>query len=155
MHKTFFVVMGALMSLAGFSQDEAALRKQQFNTPDGIAIKGYDPVAYFTENKAVTGSKDQATVYKGITYYFSSEANHEAFKKDPARYEPQYGGWCAYAMGKNGTKVEVDPATFKIVGGKLFLFYNQFFNNTLKSWNKDEANLHRQADNNWAHLFTH
>jgi YHS domain-containing protein len=134
-------------------QDDATLRKKQFNTSDGIAIKGYDPVAYFTENKAVKGSKDQATVYEGITYYFSSAANRETFKKAPARYEPQYGGWCAYAMGKDGAKVEVDPGTYKIIGGRLFLFYNQFFNNTLKSWNKDEARLHQQADNNWAHLF--
>jgi YHS domain-containing protein len=153
MHKIFFVVMGALISLGGFSQDAAAIRKKQFNTSDGIAIRGYDPVAYFTDNKAVKGSKEQATLYEGVTYYFSSAANREAFRKDPARYEPQYGGWCAYAMGKNGTKVEVDPETFKIIDSKLFLFYNQFFNNTLKSWNKDEANLHRQADGNWAHLY--
>ncbi|HZE82850.1 MAG TPA: YHS domain protein, partial [Puia sp.] len=67
-------------------------------------------------------------------------------------YEPQYGGWCAYAMGKDGSKVEVDPGTFKIVNGKLFLFYNRFFNNTLKTWNKDEDHLHKNADNNWQKL---
>ena len=149
MHKIFFLLMGAVISLTGFSQDEASLRNKQFNINDGIAIKGYDPVAYFTQHKAIKGSKDQTAVYGGITYYFSSAANRDAFKKTPARYEPQYGGWCAYAMGKNGTKVEVDPETFKIIDGKLFLFYNQFFNNTLKSWNKDEANLHPQADHNW------
>ncbi|MES1160006.1 MAG: YHS domain-containing (seleno)protein [Bacteroidota bacterium] len=153
MYKTVFTLMGALLSLAIYAQDgQAALRKQQFNTSDGVAIKGYDPVAYFTEHKAVKGSEDQATVYNGITYYFSSAANREAFKKDPARYEPQYGGWCAYAMGKKGTKVEVDPGTFKIIDGRLFLFYNQYFNNTLTSWNKDETNLHHQADNNWTHF---
>jgi len=170
-----FTAMGALIGLGAFSQpqlppqphpgpqpqlashsqpqDVVTLRKKQFNTPDGIGIKGYDPVAYFTGNKAVKGSKDQAAVYQGITYYFSSAANQAAFKKDPARYEPQYGGWCAYAMGKDGSKVEVDPGTFKIVDGKLFLFYNQFFTNTLKSWNKDEANLHHQADDNWKKIY--
>lgn len=91
--------MGALLSLGAFSQDgEAALRKTQFNTSNGIGIQGYDPVDYFTEHMAVKGSKDHATAYAGITYYFSSAANHDAFKKAPARYEPQYGGWCAYAM---------------------------------------------------------
>jgi YHS domain-containing protein len=100
------------------------------------------------------GVKKFAVVYEGVTYYFASPENKEEFKKNPAKYEPQYGGWCAFAMGKDGTKVEVDPGTFKILNGKLFLFYNQFFNNTLKSWNKDEANLHQHADANWQ-KFTH
>ena len=64
-------------------------------------------------------------------------------------YEPQYGGWCAYAMGTSGEKVKVDPETFKIIDGRLFLFYNAFFNNTLNSWNKDEKNYHTKADQNW------
>jgi len=134
MFKMIFTVVGTLIGLGAFSQphpptpDDPALRKKQFNTPDGIGVKGYDPVAYFTGNQAVKGSKDQAVVYEGITYYFSSAANRDAFKKDPARYEPQYGGWCAYAMGATGEKVEVDPETFKIIDGKLYLFDNKFFN---------------------------
>jgi YHS domain-containing protein len=89
----------------------------------------------------------------GVAYYFTSEADLAEFRKNPEIYEPQYGGWCAYAMGKDGTKVEVDPETFKIVNGKLFLFYNQFFTNTLKSWNKDEVELHHHADLNWTKIF--
>ena len=61
-------------------------------------------------------------------------------------------GWCAYAMGAKGEKVEVDPETFKIVDGKLYLFYNKFFNNTLESWNKDEARLRSNADKNWSKI---
>jgi len=83
------------------------------------------------------------------SYRFASAANRDLFKASPARYQPQYGGWCAYAMGAKGEKVEVDPETFKIVDGKLYLFYNKFFNNTLKSWNKDEAGLKTKADVNW------
>ena len=147
--KKLFLCFLVISSVASFAQDASALRKKNFNLSDGIGIKGYDPVAYFTQNKAVKGNKDFAVVDDGVTYYFSSAANKEEFKKSPAKYEPQYGGWCAYAMGKNGTKVEVDPETFKLIDGKLFLFYNQFFNNTLKSWNKDEANLHKNADANW------
>jgi hypothetical protein len=60
--------------------------------------------------------------------------------------EPAYGGWCAYAMGSTGEKVSVDPKTFKIVNGRLNLFYNRFFNNTLDDWNKDEVNLKKKAD---------
>ena len=65
-------------------------------------------------------------MYNGTTYRFISQQNREEFAKNPARYEPQYGGWCAYAMGKQGEKVEVDPETFKILDGKLFLFYNKY-----------------------------
>ena len=86
-------------------------------------------------------------------YRFSSVANKEEFKKNPSKYEPQYGGWCAFAMGDYGEKVEIDPETFKIVNGKLYLFYNKGFNNTLKSWNKNEAVLKSNADINWAKLF--
>ena len=71
------------------------------------------------------------------------------FKKDPTQYEPQYGGWCAYAMGSKGEKVPIDPETFKITNGKLYLFYNKFFNNTLTSWNKDEPGLMNKANGNW------
>jgi YHS domain-containing protein len=144
------LLLSILFSTA-FSQE--ALRKKHLNLDDGIAIQGYDPVAYFKQNKAVKGSKDLAIYYQGATYYFSSAANKEDFKKEPQRYEPEYGGWCAYAMGAKGEKVVIDPGTFKIVNGKLYLFYNKFFNNTLKDWNKDENQLRTKADANWQKLF--
>ncbi len=142
-----------IFSLSGFAQDAGGLRKKHFNLDNGIAIKGYDPVAYFTQNKAVKGSKDQAVLHQGIIYYFSSVANKEAFKVNPTKYEPEYGGWCAYAMGEKGEKVSVDPETFKILNGKLYLFYNKYFTNTLKDWNKNEAGLKKSADANWPKLF--
>jgi YHS domain-containing protein len=136
-----------------YSQDPAGLRKKQFNLEDGVGIKGYDPVAYFTQGKAVKGNKDQSVFSNGVVYYFSSSADKEEFKKNPTKYEPQYGGWCAYAMGNNGSKVEIDPGTFKILDARLYLFYNKFFNNTLKSWNKDEKNLLKNADANWMKFY--
>jgi len=139
--------------LSSFSQDESALRKKQFNLDGGIAIDGYDPVAYFTQNKAIKGNKDFAVSDNGVNYYFVSVADRDEFKKNPSKYEPQYGGWCAYAMGKDGSKVDIDPETFKIINGKLFLFYNKFFNNTKKSWDKDENKLHQQADANWQKIY--
>jgi len=135
------------------AQDVTSLRKQHYNLSRGLAIEGYDPVAYFTLHKAVKGKKEFATYYEGATYYFTSAESKGAFKQDQAAYEPQYGGWCAYAMGAKGEKVTVDPETFKIIDNKLFLFYNKFFNNTLTSWNKDEKNLHAKADQNWNKLF--
>lgn len=153
MKKILLLILTSFLVGQSFSQDATALRKKQFNTEDNLAIQGYDPVAYFALGKAVKGSKDNAVFYQGVTYYFSSAANKEAFKKEPARYEPQYGGWCAYAMGAKGEKVSVDPKTFKVLDGKLFLFYNKFFNNTLTDWNKDETNLHSKADINWEKIY--
>jgi len=141
-----------LFLLAGHAFAQTTeIRKKQFNLEKaGLAIQGYDPVAYFTSHKALEGKKEISAVYNGTTYRFTTRQNRDEFTKNPARYEPQYGGWCAYAMGKQGEKVEVDPETFKIVDGKLYLFYNKYFNNTLKSWNQDETRLKGRADQNWA-----
>jgi len=116
-------------------------------------VQGFDVVSYFTENRAIKGSPANTVLYQGIKYQFATVANKEAFKKNPAKFEPQYGGWCAYAMGASAEKVEIDPGTFKIAEGKLYLFYNRLFNNTLTKWNKDETNLKLKADANWKKIF--
>jgi hypothetical protein len=136
-----------------FSQDGTGARKSAFNLENGVALKGYDPVAYFTRHKAIKGKKEIFAVNDGITYQFESEANKQLYLKTPDAYEPAYGGWCAYAMGDTGEKVDIDPETFKVDGGRLFVFYNRFFNNTLPKWNKDEENLRRKADQNWKRSF--
>jgi YHS domain-containing protein len=147
------ITLLSILSTKVIAQDPAPNRQQNFNLEKNVAIQGYDPVAYFKENKAIEGKSEISASYLGITYRFSSVDNKNAFLKDPTAYEPQFGGWCAYAMGKSGEKVEVDPSTFKIINGKLYLFYNKYFNNTLKSWNKDEANLKSKADANWKKFF--
>ncbi len=151
MRKQAMLIAATLLSTLVFAQ--APLRTKHFNLEKGIAIQGYDPVAYFTQNKAVKGSKDLAVVADGATYYFSNQQNKDLFKANYTKYEPQYGGWCAYAMGANNEKVEIDPETFKIIDGKLFLFYHSWTNNTLTKWNKDEVNLHSKADVNWKTIF--
>lgn len=139
-----------LLIALGASAQSAEVRKKQFNLgQSGLAIQGYDPVAYFTSDKAVEGKKEFSLEYQGATYQFATAADRDAFKANPGKYEPQYGGWCAYAMGAKGEKVAVDPETFKIIDGKLYLFYNKFFNNTLKTWNKDESHLKANADKSW------
>jgi YHS domain-containing protein len=148
MKNQILILFVALLSATAFAQTTAK-RASEFNLEKKVAIQGYDPVAYFMQKKAVKGKSSIASAYEGVTYYFSSQANKETFTKNPSSYEPQYGGWCSYAMGATGEKVEVDPETFKIVDGKLNLFYNAYFNNTLKSWNKDEVNLKKKADANW------
>lgn len=146
-----FVMITSLFSSA--QNTEADIRKKQFNLSGGnLAIGGYDVVCYFT-GKPKLGNKSFATTHKSVTYYFSSQANLDLFNKLPEKFEPVYGGWCAYAMGNTGEKVEIDPETYKIVDGKLYLFYNAYFKNTLPKWNKDEKNLKTKADKNWLTLY--
>ena len=149
--KHFFLILLVVAPLFVYSQ--ALQRSKQFNLENGLAIQGYDPVAYFTQNKAAEGNKQLTAVFEGVTYRFSSAANKELFVKDPKKYEPQYGGWCAYAMGATGEKVEIDPETFKILNGKLYLFYHSWTNNTLTKWNKDEPTLKSKADKSWTAFF--
>jgi len=143
-----------VMVLAGHiaAAQSPGIRQKQFNLEEGLAIQGYDPVAYFTSGKAMEGKKDITFSQNGVTYRFVSAHNRDLFKATPEKYEPQYGGWCAYAMGAKGEKVEVDPETFKIVDGKLYLFYHKLFTNTLDSWNKDEAHLKTNADQSWTKI---
>ena len=148
MKTKILILLAVIISATSFGQT-AAKRKAQFNLENGLAIQGYDPVSYFTQNKAVKGKSAISSNIEGVTYYFSSQANKNLFDKSPTNYEPQYGGWCSYALGARGEKVEIDPETFKITDGKLNLFYNAYFNNTLKSWNKDEINLKNKADISW------
>jgi len=150
MKKQIPILLFLILTLPQAFGQTADVRKKQFNLESsGLAIQGYDPVAYFKMNKAVEGKKEFMTQVNGAVYRFASKQNRDEFVANPARYEPQYGGWCAFAMGKKGEKVEVDPETFKIVDGRLYLFYNKYFNNTLKSWNQDEPRLKGQADKNW------
>ncbi len=137
----------------GFANAQSAIRTKEFNLEKGVAIQAYDPVTYFLQNKAIKGNKQFAALVNGVTCHFSSAANKDLFVEDYLRYEPQYGGWCAYAMGATNEKVELDPETFKIVNGKLYLFYHSWVNNTLNKWNKDEAGLKAKADKNWNAIF--
>lgn len=146
--KNIIVLLFVFVSITTFSQNDAK-SVTQFNLEKRIAIQGYDPVAYFKQNKAVKGDNNIMASYMGVIYKFSSVPNRDLFMKNPQGFEPQYGGWCAYAMGDSGDKVEINPETFKIIEGKLYLFYNAFFNNTLKSWNKDQEKLKLKADENW------
>ncbi len=152
--KRFALLLVIILTTGASIFAQEATRKKQFNLDNkGLAIAGYDPVAYFTQNKAVKGKEEFFAKADGAVYRFSSAANRDLFTKNYKAYEPQYGGWCAFAMGSTGEKVEIDPETFKIVGGKLFLFYHTWVNNTLNKWNKDENNLKSKADKNWTIFF--
>lgn len=140
------VLLLLISSLVKAQSDD--LRIKNFNLKKQVAIDGYDPISYF-DNKPIEGKPENKFSYKGIVYWFGSPQNLAKFKASPEKYEPAYGGWCAYAMGETGEKVKIDPETFKIVEGKLYLFYNFWGNNTLTDWNKNEKPLKAKADQNW------
>ncbi len=132
-----------------FSEAQTAEQRQRhFNTNKGLALQGYDPVSYF-DGTPKEGDAKWSHTHLGVRYLFSSAANLARFKAAPEKFEPAYGGWCAYAMGETGEKVKIDPETFKIVAGRLYLFYNFWGNNTLTDWNKTESSLKAKADLNW------
>lgn len=124
----------------------------QDNTKKGLAVEGYDVVSYF-DNQPAKGSAKFESTHDGVKYQFSSAKNKEVFTQNPENYIPEYGGWCAYAMGVKGDKVDIDPETYEIRDGKLYLFYNRFFTNTLDSWiDEDPVKLIPLADKNWTKL---
>lgn len=113
-----------------------------------LAVAGYDTVAYFTENKAVEGSKRFATQYKGATWRFKSADNLATFKADPEKYAPQYGGYCAWAVANNDT-AKGDPLQWTVHNGKLYLNYDA---EVQSKWLKDKENFINAADKNWPNV---
>lgn len=114
----------------------------------GIAIRGYDPVAYFTDGKPVPGKAEFSHTWNGATWQFASAEHRDMFKADPAKYAPQYGGYCAYGASQ-GYKAPIDPTAWRIVGGKLYLNYNAAIQ---KTWSADIDGFIRKADTNWSKL---
>lgn len=120
-----------------------------YNTKKGFAIDGYDVVSYFS-NDPKEGKKEFTSQFDGVKYKFSSENNLALFEKRPEKYIPQYGGYCAYAIALKESKVSINPKTFKIKDGKLYLFYNAWGTNTLALWQKENEDLlQNKADENW------
>lgn len=112
---------------------------------DNIAVQGHDPVAYFTDGKPVKGSKDFAVEYQGAEFRFASAANRDAFRADPAKYAPQYGGYCAWAVSQ-GYHAKGDAKNWKIVDGRLYLNYNTSIQ---KKWEADIPGFIAAADAQW------
>jgi len=119
-----------------------------YSTLLGGAIRGYDPVAYFTEKKPVEGKKAFSHKWKGATWYFSSERNRDLFRADPEKYAPQYGGYCAYAVSQ-GYIASIVPEAWKIVDGKLYL---NFSLGVQQTWEQDIPGYIKSADQKWPQL---
>jgi len=136
---TLSIVLLALISTA-FAE------KTLVNTDrNGVAIQGYDPVAYFAENRPVKGDSHFQATYEGAKYYFSSEANKKTFESNPKKYAPQFGGFCAYAASK-GYTAKIEPDAFQILNGRLLLQYDT---DVRDLFNKDPQGNLKKADQNW------
>jgi len=143
----------AVMVIIGANSTNA----QSVNTDENkLAIKGYDVVNYFTTNSAERGSVEFSTTHDGATYYFVNAENLKTFKADPSKHLPQFDGYCAFAVAKMNKKVPVNPETFRIDDGKLYLFYNDFWEgkpfNTIIPWLNNESEMQKLAETNWKTL---
>jgi YHS domain-containing protein len=112
---------------------------------NNTAVGGYDTVAYFTDGRPVKGNAKFATTYNGAEFRFASANHLAAFKANPAKYAPQYGGYCAWAVSQ-GYTASADPSVWKIVGGKLYLNYNQEIG---QKWSKNIPGFIASANKNW------
>ncbi|HEY7609530.1 MAG TPA: YHS domain-containing (seleno)protein [Alphaproteobacteria bacterium] len=138
----------ALVVFVVFAAGAARAEKPEIFAANGVAIGGYDPVAYFTEQKPVKGSAQFSFEWKGAAWHFASAANRDAFKADPAKYAPQYGGYCAFGASE-GYTVKTEPDAWSIVDGKLYLNYNT----TVRTkWSVNMPGRIKAADKNWPEI---
>lgn len=138
------VVAGLLLAVSGTGLQAQAVNADK----DHLALYGYDAVAYQADNAAKQGSPEYVATYEGNTYRFATAAHRDAFKADPAKYVPAYGGYCAYGVSK-GHKVKVDPEAFRVVDGTLYLNYDK---DVQKKWVADIPGNIAKANTNWADL---
>ena len=144
-----FMMLGSGLALgaAAITLMPGAARAAVF-TEDGLGVKGYDPVAYFTEERPVRGSAEFSTDHGGATYRFASQANLDAFRADPERYLPQYGGYCAWAVAQ-GYKAPIIPEAWAVVDGKLYLNASR---GVQRRWQRDIPGFISQANENWPQI---
>lgn len=143
MKKIIFTLFIAISSTIAIAQTESSI--VHANLKNGIAIQGYDLVAFFTVSKPTQGDKSIQANYDGAIYYFATEENKAAFAKNPKQYVPQYGGFCAYGMSE-GHEAPVKPEAFTIVDNKLYLNYNL---KVKDEWSKDKEARIVKATVNW------
>jgi YHS domain-containing protein len=145
MKSNFFsrsLLFAAVFAAASVSTNALA---GEFFEHDGLALRGHDAVAYFTDKKPVKGTAKYKAEFKSSTFLFSSQANRDAFIADPSKYAPQYLGFCAFGVA-GGYKAATDPGAFTVVGGKLYLNYNR---DVQKQWGADIPGFISKANKNW------
>lgn len=135
--------------MVGLALSVSAQTKSLLNLDkSGIAIQGYDPVAFFTDGKPVKGNPEFVAKHDGAVYLFASKEHRDLFKKEPVKYEPSFGGYCAYGVSRNKL-APIDVEAFQIVDGKLFLQYSKGIRD---DFNKDAKGNLTRANTNWPGL---
>lgn len=151
------LVLANLAWAQSSASDHAAktnLQQQHNLLGESVGLASYDPVAYFPEGggKPARGLISISYQYEGVTYRFSSPENLNRFKQNPAKYLPAYGGWCAWAVAELGKRVDIDPESFVIKDGKLYVFYRDPALDTRSLWQKDVAGFVQKGDVKWREL---
>jgi len=136
--------MVAVLPQLAFAYDESSTSALNLDK-QGVAIKGFDPVAYFTDNTPTEGSSKFTYSYKGATYHFSNASNREAFKANPDKFTPQYGGFCAMGVALD-KKLDGDPQAWRVVDNKLYLNVNK---DVQKKWLEDVPGNIKKAETEW------
>ena len=137
--KNIILIILILISFSSSAQKAEIFQK------DGFAIRGYDAVAFFTESKAVKGDSLNMLEWRNAKWLFSSRQNLDAFRLDPEKYAPQYGGYCAYGTAE-GHKAPTDAGTWTIINDKLYFNYN---GKVKELWSKKTKEYIEKADENW------
>ncbi len=149
--KTYTKLTISVILIIGFLLiNYAAVLAKNTSDPksDRVAIKGYDPVAYFTENRAIKGIDDYSFIWNEAKWHFSNPENRDLFVKNPERYAPQFGGHCANGISK-GKLVAADPEQWTIVDGKLYMNYNR---KARDAWRQSKMTMIEKAETNWAKI---
>jgi YHS domain-containing protein len=141
----FIALFAAACGTAFFTEKFDNGTKFVSKTADGLAIKGYDAVAYRTIDDAVRGKPEYEYAWKGAKWLFTSPENRERFAADPEKFEPEYGGFCAWSLSE-GSMMEADPESWKIVDGKLYLIQSDMVKEV---WEKSEPALIEKSNENW------
>ena len=136
------IVFSLLIYTTSFAQTD---KKDAFFADKNGAIRGYDPVAYFTDGKPVKGDKTITFDWNNATWHFATAAHRDSFAVHPEQYAPQYGGFCAYGWAK-GYPAKIEPEAWHIVNGKLYLNYDL---SVQSKWNKKQSAYIKAADENW------
>lgn len=147
--RLFLLLAGVLSASLTVSAAEPAPEKALHNLDkEGVAIQGYDPVAFFTVGAPVKGRPEFESTYRGAKYRFHSAKNKAAFDAEPAKYEPQFGGYCAYGASR-GALAPIKIEAWQIVGGRLLMQKNEGIRD---DFNEDAPGNLKKADANWPAL---
>ena len=138
-------VFGALFGLTAMVGDLVAGGTQDLYVENGIALSGYDPVAYHTQEDAVMGSDQYTVEWQGAVWYFVNQDHADSFASEPEKYQPRYGGFCAFGVAK-GYRMKPDMTAWEIHDGQLYLYFDESVGDDFA---EDRSALTQQADTNW------